>query len=215
MIILSPGSSSRSLEKTSRAWATLVALERQCGRSLAARVNYAEMPRFSTVFLAASLALAPALARGDEEQPPRRWYGWQIMIADAAVAGLTLGLATVGTDTGGAGVALGILAASAFALVPPAIHLAHGSSRDALLSFAVRTAPIGLGLLLFAATTRHTDCGEGCAQLAFPLFGAIGSGVGMIVDWAAFSTEPAPPVAIGPVLGPGGRGRGLGLALRF
>ena len=83
----------------------------------------------------------------------------------AAVAGLTLGLATVGTDTGGAGVALGILAASAFALVPPAIHLAHGSSRDALLSFAVRTAPIGLGLLLFAATTRHTDCGEGCAQL--------------------------------------------------
>jgi len=98
------------------------------------------MPRFSTVFLAASLALAPALARGDEEQPPRRWYGWQIMIADGAVAGLTLGLATVGTDTGGAGVALGILAASAFALVPPAIHLAHGSSRDALLSFAVRTA---------------------------------------------------------------------------
>src|SRR5438105_7687462 len=82
MIILSPGSSSRSLEKTSRAWATLVALERQCGRSLAARVNYAEMPRFSTVFLAASLALAPALARGDAEQPPRRWYGWPIMIAD-------------------------------------------------------------------------------------------------------------------------------------
>ena len=103
----------------------------------------------------------------------------------------------------------------AFALVPPAIHLAHGSSRDALASFAVRTVPIGLGFLLFGLTTRHTDCAEGCAQLAFPLFGAIGSGIGMIVDWAAFSSEPAPAVAIGPVLGPGGRGRGLGLALRF
>jgi hypothetical protein len=173
------------------------------------------MPRFSTVFLAVSLALAPAVARSEEEQPPRRWYGWQIMIADGAIAGLTLGLATVGTDTGGAGVALGILAASAFALVPPAIHLAHGSSRDALASFAVRTVPIGLGFLVFGLTTRHTDCAEGCAQLAFPLFGAIGSGIGMIVDWAAFSSEPAPAVAIGPVLGPGGRGRGLGLALRF
>jgi len=173
------------------------------------------MPRFWTLFLVASLALVPALARAEEEPAPTRWYGWQIMIADGAVAGLTLALATAGTDSGGRGVALGVLAASAFALVPPAIHLAHGSSRDALLSFAVRTVPIGLGLVLFGITTSQSGCREGCYQLTFPLLGAIGSGVGMIVDWAAFSTEPAPAVALGPVLGPGGRGRGLGVALRF
>ena len=173
------------------------------------------MRRSCILLLAAGVAFAPGRARAEEERPPTRWYGWQIIIADGAVAGLTLGLATAGSDSGSTGVALGILAASAFALVPPAIHLAHGSPRDALLSFTVRTVPIGLGFLLFGLTTRHTGCGEGCPQLAFPLFGAIGSGIGMVVDWFAFSTEPAPAVAIGPVLGPGGRGRGLGLALRF
>jgi len=172
------------------------------------------MRRFRFLLLAGGLALAPAFARAQETEPPTRWYGWQVMLADAGVAGLTLGLATVGTDSGSTGVALGVLALSAFALVPPAIHLAHGSPRDALLSFTVRAAPLALGLLIFGITTRPGTCAEGCSQLIFPLAGAIGSGVGMIYDWVALSDEPR-PVAIAPILGPAGRGQGLGLALRF
>ncbi len=146
---------------------------------------------------------------------PTRWYGWQVMLADAGVAGLTLGLATLGTDTGRTGVTLGVAALAAFALVPPAIHLAHGSPHDALLSFTVRTAPLALGFLLFGITTRPGQCAEGCAQLIYPLAGAVGSGIGMVYDWVALSREPVPALAVAPVLGPGGRGQGLVVALRW
>jgi len=173
------------------------------------------MCRLQFLLLIPGLALVPTWARAQEAPAPTRWYGWQIMLADAGVAGLTLGLATLGTDSGGTGVGLGIAALAAFALVPPAIHLAHGSPRDALRSFTVRAAPLALGLLLFGVTTRPGQCSEGCSQLIFPLAGAVGSGIGMIYDWVALSNEPLPPVAVGPVLGPAGRGRGLGLALRF
>lgn len=173
--------------------------------------------RCAGFLLVAGLALAPASARAQEAQGPTRWYGWQVMLADATVAGLTLGLATVETDTGSTGVALGVAALAAFALVPPAIHLAHGSPHDALLSFTVRTAPLALGVLLFGITTagRPGHCAEGCSELILPFAGAVGSGIGMIYDWVALSSEPVPALAVAPFLGPGGRGQGLGVAMRW
>src|SRR5512140_1816341 len=105
-----------------------------------------------------------------------RWYGWQVMLADAASVGLIYAGAQ---GDNGTLVALGV---AGVLTLPPLIHLAHGSESDALKSFAVRAAPFGLSLAIFAAL--HPECGEGCGELFLLYSGIVLSGVGAIVDWA-------------------------------
>jgi hypothetical protein len=138
-----------------------------------------------------------------------RWYGWQVMLADAAAIGLIY--AGAKNDSG----VLGALGVAGVLTVPPLIHLAHGSGEDAAKSFAVRIAPFGLSLAIFAAI--HPDCGDGCGELFIPFAGIVLSGVGVIVDWAFFSTESVTPrLSLRPTLPMGDpRSRGLALALRF
>src|SRR3954462_8836215 len=80
---------------------------------------------------AASVTPAPALSTWAElpEQPsapPRaapareRWYGWQILVSDAA--SLTFGLAS----------SQGWLAAAGYLVAPPLIHVFHGQGTRAL-----------------------------------------------------------------------------------
>lgn len=158
--------------------------------------------------------VAAGATRAQEAGPPqdlreRRWYGWQIMLADAASVGLIYAGAQ---GDNGTLVALGVAGALT---LPPLIHLAHRAPGDALASLAVRAVPFGLSLAIFAAI--HPDCGEGCGELFIPFFGIVLSGVGAIVDWTFFSTETvAPRLSLRPTLPMGDpASRGLALALRF
>jgi hypothetical protein len=135
------------------------------------------------------------------------------MVSDLAALGL-IG-AAVGVNDGPAPIVLGSLGAATFLLVPPLLHLAHGSPHDAGVSFAIRTAPALLGLAAGIVVARSQGCAEGCPALALPIAGLLGSAVGMVVDWAALSTEPAPRISFAPVLGRGGRAAGVGLSFRF
>ena len=110
---------------------------------------------------------------------------------------------------------LGSLGAATFLLVPPLLHLEHGSPADARVSFVIRTVPALLGVVAGVLVARTQDCSEGCGALALPIAGLAGSAVGMVIDWATLSTEPASRIAFAPVLGPGGRTAGLGLSFRF
>src|SRR4051812_39722594 len=121
--------------------------------------RHTDMARTAAVLLASWIAAGAA--RAQDAQPPgdlreRRWYGWQVMLADAASVGLIYAGAK---GDNGTLVALGVAGALT---LPPLIHLAHGSQGDALKSFAVRAAPFGLSLAIFAAT--EPDCGEGCGE---------------------------------------------------
>ncbi|HET7786058.1 MAG TPA: hypothetical protein VFL36_08810 [Myxococcales bacterium] len=131
------------------------------------------------------------------------------MLADAASVGLIYAGAQGDSGT------LAALGVVGFLALPPIIHLAHGGEGDAIKSFAVRAAPVGLSLAIFAAL--HPDCGEGCGELFIPFLGVFLSGVGAIVDWAFFSSETvAPRLSIRPTLPMGDpASRGLALTLRF
>ena len=160
----------------------------------------------ATAAIALTLLLGAGAARGEETAPSEtRWYGWQIMLADAAA--LTLISAGATKDSGGLVAAGAIM----FAAVPPVIHFAHQAPGDGLASFLLRTAPFGASLAVFGLL--HPDCGEGCGELVIPLLGLVGSGVGAVVDWIYLSSERVEPaVSLAPVL-PLDRRRGGGLAL--
>ncbi len=138
-----------------------------------------------------------------------RWYGWQVMLADAASVGLIY--AGAKRDDGTL-MALGVAGALT---LPPLIHLAHGGEGDAVKSFAVRAAPFGLSLAIFAAI--HPDCGDGCGELIIPFAGIVLSGVGAIVDWAFLSTETVTPrLSLRPTVPMGDpAARGFALSIRF
>jgi hypothetical protein len=156
------------------------------------------------------LVLGSAGARAGEAPPVEtRWYGWQIMLADAA--GVALIYAGAKNDTGG------LVAAGAITLtaVPPVIHFAHHAPGDGFVSFLIRTVPFGASLALFGLL--HPDCGEGCGELAIPVSGLILSGAGAITDWILLSSERVEPtVSLAPVV-PLDRRRagGFALTIRF
>ena len=178
--------------------------------------------------LAGALVLVPALLAapalraqereleldlGREAPPAPRWYGSQLMVSD--LAAISLIAAAVAINNGPAPVVLGSLGAATFLLVPPLLHLAHGSRHDAGVSFLIRAVPPLLGLAAGVLVARNQDCSEGCSALVLPVVGLAGSAFGMVVDWAALSTEPKPRISFAPVLGPSSRGAGAGLAFRF
>ena len=170
------------------------------------------MPRASVLVLACCIAAGTAQAQ--DAKPPQdlretRWYGWQVMLSDAASVGLIYAGAKGDNGT------LAALGIAGVLTLPPLIHLAHGAGGDALASFAVRAAPFGLSLAIFDAI--HPDCGDGCGELIIPFAGIALSCVGAIVDWAFFSTETVEPrLSLRPTLPMGDPGsRGLSLALRF
>src|SRR5438552_8266040 len=100
--------------------------------------------RFHLVSLFASFALlaSPIVAHADDRPapvdvapaPPRVWYGWQPLIADAAAAGLFVGgLATERYEVADLGLA-------GFALASPIIHGAHRHGVKAVGALALRVA---------------------------------------------------------------------------
>ena len=156
-------------------------------------------------------ASAPSPPDDAEEAPAppeTRWYGWQVLLADAA-SGALIYFGAKGDNT-----PLAVAGVATFFLAAPAIHLAHGSGGDAGKSFLFRTVPLAVGFGIAAIMASGEDCGEGCAALLPAFAGLVGSGLGAIADWLFLSTEPVSPprLSIGPAL-PMDRRRGGGLAL--
>src|SRR5690242_20353027 len=130
--------------------------------------------------LAASAQQSASLASGNAapEPPPTRWYGWQIILADAA----TMGVAAVGASSGKMAVrnvAFGVHLATS-----PLIHAAHGEYERAGLAVVIRDAP------LLAAALIANSCPHGSAEC--PSTGTVAVlGIalvaGAIVDWTALS----------------------------
>jgi len=135
---------------------------------------------------AASVTPAPALSTWGEppEQPsaapraappPERWYGWQILVSDAA--SLTFGLAS----------SQGWPAAAGYLVAPPLIHVFHGQGTRALASAGMR---IGLPLVGYAIAVEG---GRSCSSGDFgPSFCEIGTLVlGFVVGISALGLDPA------------------------
>jgi len=163
---------------------------------------------------------APAVAPSSASSVDPAWYGWQTLIADTAdIALLLVALKTSDSSSTGAAVALG---AVGFIVPAPAIHLAHGQSVRAGISFGLR---LGLPLLLggVGMITGQGSCGGSSppAPGSFDLSGlqcldeavqgavigaAVGMGFAVLIDASALAWAPrdhapaAVPVALGPAL---------------
>lgn len=164
-----------------------------------------------TAFLGVAVSVAIASAgRAEETSSETRWYGWQIILADAVGVALVAGGAKLSSALAIAG------GVTTLALGSPLIHAAHHAPRDAGVSFLVRVVPFGASLALFYLL-RSDYCGEGCGELAIPVFGLIGSAAGAVCDWIFLSTEtPEAHVSLAPIRpADGRRGSGLALTLRF
>src|SRR5262245_28032378 len=95
---------------------------------------------FAFVFaLALGLAAAPRAARADQAGHEAQWYGWQLMIADAASVTLIFGSAAIqaysGSDIDDAWLAVPL---ATWAAAPAVIHLGHGEGWSAAGSVGLR-----------------------------------------------------------------------------
>ncbi len=173
------------------------------------------LPALAVALAVAGAARAeplPAFAPPAEASAVRetRWYGWQVILADAGASALAM--ATMGTRS----VAAAAVPFGMWLLGGPVIHLAHGSPGDALKSFLFRGVPIGIGAAV-ALSMRPQQCYEGCAAMVPLALGSIVSLAGAIADYTVLSTETVerPTLSIAPAVPLDRRGSGVALALRF
>jgi hypothetical protein len=110
------------------------------------------------VVLSLVLLLHAARARADEAPETRRWYGWQILLADAAVIGAAIG-------SRNAGVLYGVFATG------PILHVANGR-------LAAGTASLGLrvGLPFLGAALGNALCEPEPGEW-FPCMDEVGMGL--------------------------------------
>lgn len=168
---------------------------------------------------------SPALEgrRAHSEIPPRHWYGWQVMSADA-VALATAGSAALITDAadGDAWTIGSAVFASGYALGGPTIHALQGRYGRAAGSLALRVG----GPLLFGLAGYHLDTSDAddpgddlgdSARIGI----VIGTAGALLLDWTALAYEPIerPRAAKQPALVPTAvahrDGFALGLAGHF
>lgn len=159
--------------------------------------------RLSHALVVVALVLSPVVARG-EEAPPARWYGWQLMLADAAAVGVMALGAGVDSD--------GVMLAGfgAYVINGTVIHSVHGRRGHAALSGVLRGGlPLTFGLLATAACDEDDEDRQsfdiiGCgAQVGGAALG--GAVIAMIVDYAFLSYDvPDPPVGVAIAPRPGG-----------
>jgi hypothetical protein len=178
------------------------------------------------VRIAVSLALAVLLAsaaRGQEEapvEPPidsaapasRGWYGWQILIIDAASIGLLArGLSGKGDST--AAIAGGV----GFALGPVVIHALHknsgGLARD--LVFRVLIPAAGIGAVWLAISLEQCNLAQ-CLEHAIEgaVLIVVSAITAMVLDYRS-SFEPASRARFAVVAGPTRSGASAVFSYRF
>jgi hypothetical protein len=168
---------------------------------------------------AAAIPLAPpsmVAPRDPATSPPAassQWYGWQILISDAAVfsfAGLTRNSSVAYGWVGGGAI----------------VHLGHGNVGRGLASAALRTGLPLIGLYLGAASARGCQ-GDWCDLGEVVAGGAIGMLSAELIDVALLAHDSVPTpatvraaqhshgVEVSPVVRAGRSGFGLDLVGRF
>jgi hypothetical protein len=111
-----------------------------------------------------------------------RWYGWQMLVADAVALGLML----AATDDAGLAGAVLYLGSG------PVIHGAHGRGEALAGSLGLRLgAPVAGGALGNATCTDRTGSLACVEETAIGIL--LGMGVAVAIDAALLAREPAPP----------------------
>jgi hypothetical protein len=133
------------------------------------------------------------------------YYGWQILLVDAASVTATIAAGSVNENAGFPVLAGGYL------LGGPIVHLSHGNRGRALISASLRLGlpVLGAGLVLWPDENCAPDNEDVCDDddlaegLAAVALGVIGMGVASLVDWTVLgrSVEHV-PVEPGPVVVP-------------
>lgn len=179
-------------------------------------------------------AVATATAKAPQPPAPsasparQRWYGWQLMLADAASVGLytwsTAGNPLENPST------VGLIGAQLYLFGPPVIHaVMHDKPKTGLASLGLR---LGLPLLGAGMSSlighgiglRRCPREQGlCQAVAVGSAAYIGLGVGYLTAigldaaWLAWEDEPVPARAVrwAPVVTPAAGGGWAGVQARF
>ena len=128
----------------------------------------------------------------EPETPATTWYGYQTLIADAAV--LPLGLLGTQIKPGSSDLG-GVFLGAGYFGGAPAIHFAHGRWRTGLLSLGIRVVTVIAGGLIGSqlAAPQYDGSSPGERPLTrdqTTLYGvAIGAGVAVAVDAALLAHE--------------------------
>jgi len=140
-----------------------------------------------------AVAFAPVPGLSFERPAPTRWYGWELMLSDAAFVTLAW---RSGWDGGGLiGGLIGVT------LGTPLLHLANGNGRAGMRSIVVRSATwlTAGAALLASAAFASTEChGDSCVtgpDPTVPLAILVAGAVFVLVDETALATvrvEPDP-----------------------
>ena len=114
-----------------------------------------------------------------------RWYGWQLVLADAGAAALTL--APIDDDVRGAAVGVGMTALFTNGSI---VNMANGNPKRASLSLIRLPAFLTGRLIGFGA--GHLLCTEtGCKGPMQTWGGAIALGAAVVFDWVT-AARPQP-----------------------
>ena len=162
---------------------------------------------------------APPAENGDTAEPERTvWYGYKLMLADAASIGLLF--AAGAADSG----AIGVTGLASMFVAAPVIHAMEGRNGRAVGSLGLRVLmPLTGGILASWAYDRGRN-GDDCDCMGGVIAGlggmVLGMGAAMLVDGLVLGwrTEPrsAPKdLALIPTVGVAPGGASLGLAGRF
>jgi hypothetical protein len=138
----------------------------------------------------AALALALAPSRASAEERGTRWYGWQILAADATVAlGSAVILSNTEDDDVGASVLLGGLALSA-----PVVHALNGHLERAPTSLGIRVGAPLLTAWVFAHDEEGWDR-IGAAAGGFIVGGVVAEAIDLFRATAELADEaPVQPM---------------------
>jgi hypothetical protein len=165
----------------------------------------------------AAAAVPPASMTTPAEERPTselRWYGWQLLVSDAATVGL------LAFSLQGQANPLGAIAFGVYTLAPLGVHVAHHNPGRALLSVGLRIAlPVALATsLLRGADCQPSDFYCGAGELLLGLTG--GALAASIVDQlVSFErneiASPKHGLSLAPTLQPRRDGATLGLIGSF
>jgi len=179
----------------------------------APQVEQVEPPPATEIPLAPPSMVAP---RDPATSPPAagsQWYGWQILLSDAAVF-------SVAGFTQNPRIAYGWVGGGAI------VHLSHGNVGRGLVSGALRVGLPLVGLYLGAASARGCQ-GDWCGFGEAIAGGLIGMASAELIDVALLAHDSAPTpaaaraaqrshgVEVSPVVRAGRSGLGLDLVGRF
>jgi hypothetical protein len=128
------------------------------------------------VLLAALLLARPALAQSDEYRPGP-WYGWQLILADAAAVTLL----TVPVSAGAGPVARGT-GMTAFFMNAPIVHMSHRNPGSASISL-LRLPALLVGGLAGVVAGGFVCQEPGCQRTALLLGESLGVAPVLLFDW--------------------------------